>query len=907
MDKSDIKLVLKGGLNLRLLTKAVINCFESNINIENKDADMQKFKLIIKELDKESANINNPFSSIASKSDIDFVLSIDKVKFSKEQYEKIKEKLVIFTLDYLFKLKNHLKNTQFFGNEHKYEKLDYDKTFINSLNKFPHKSNVICDSEEINMPDNTLADKRVVFYPIDSYFKNKINDEHFDNYYVSYNKNFNMKLIEDDFEESAKNLDILRLKNNYIVSLTEKPDQPINIPGELIDIAILDYETSENITEEDLFKVNYKNNIVNFDLTVFNLSYLIKDLEHMIYVDFMYPWINPKYKKRINRLIFLVILDKIIEISKSPVDSKIKIAEIKAHLSIDINTILKQNPIPTIDRDNLLFNLVEKSKFLKSKIDMVTTDRPKYEEYLTKYNYDVTTIDYTEHLRVLQEEYDNYVKYLVEAISKGIELLDLLGKYINEQIKTEINKVFVAKSLPVMQWGGYRKFYKTIKNHYLELKGGAITFLVNFATGKFQFQGIANSHLYTNSQMTYINYFFNTILKDNVEIDGAKFTQLDITNATVLGCGSFGCGIVVNHSPSNKKYLFKILGSNSTGISNYDRDFNDYLKETLFGYYITQKNIPNFNKTFAFFRTSSIPTDAYFSSLKANFTLLNPAVNNNSNVNIRNKKIFILVTEAGTNSLTKLPAHINNYFLPATIITPNIINNVIKTYAKLFKQMITSLVHLTNCNKLNNCQYVSHMDIKPDNIIFKKNNNVNDINDINYYDYDLEYIDYGGIRMSNNFFTDPYVLTHLFRNYVYFFNNAIHAKVTASPLYDLATAIYSIFYMLKNTNNILSTHINTLKVYYSRNDIPNINLTYNTIRTNLITEEIKITIFKNNPSILVIDPKLAILANVMIYYLNVAICINKFFMDNRDVFDIRKDINDIVNNIEFKNYVNILL
>lgn len=95
------------------------------------------------------------------------------------------------------------------------------------------------------------------------------------------------------------------------------------IGGELIDVSIPHRLDS---TTEHFFNTLSKN-IINYtlyhrkrslDFLSYSLSYLIKDLEKVLFKQFLFPWEGDKYTKRLNRLFYMYFVDIFIKV-KDPV------------------------------------------------------------------------------------------------------------------------------------------------------------------------------------------------------------------------------------------------------------------------------------------------------------------------------------------------------------------------------------------------------------------------------------------------------------------------------------------------------------------------------------------------------------------------------------------------------------
>jgi hypothetical protein len=904
LDENDIKIVLKGGLNVRLLVKSIFNYYEKNIQFnDEKNEKKQKLKSLLTEIDSESTN-DNPFKNIAGKSDIDFVILLNKDKLSEPDYTFIKDRLIVLVAKYLFELKTHIKNTHFFGMEYNYKNIEFDKTFIHSIEPFPNASYVVCKPDVLKFDTpyiSTGTDYNILLYPNDHFFTEIVKNVR-NNYYVSYIKNINFKFYEYGNKEKNRKLDILRLKNNFMVSKTATPTVVENIGGELIDIVIEDYYTGQGLNLQNIFQINYSNNLFNFDLNVYNLDYLIKDLEHMLYVDFMYPWLNNKYEKRFNRYILLLTLKFILHISDSSslLSSKTTKNDMMKYFSEDFTKYIDLQSTLTLDVKHPFYNISKFSNFVKSKIDLATTNPNEYYKILTTYKYNKKLIDLKNHIVELKKNYDDYVKIVIKALNNGKELYKLLTHFLNEEVQDNIFEYYTKNKYNVVQWGGFTDLYKSYKQHYLNLKGGQITFAPSGQ--KFLINSLKNSHKYYLQQKTYIEYFIQNILP-NVLINGSPFTLVDITDIIPLGCGSFGCGIKITNSATGKSFIMKFVGGNES-LNVYQTKLNEYLKETYIGYYIKQNNLPNFNSTYAYFKTSLNTDDIYFSSIDNDITLnINPKDKNgnnielnNKNTNIKNGDLFILVIDAGENNLSNLISEFRN-----ENTLPIVQNKKIDTLQQLnnINKQMFGIYKISPCSKVSNiCIYTNHSDIKPDNMIYKKTTTNTSLTS----NYIMQFIDYGGMIFSPNFFSNLQTYTPIYYGYVYDNNYILKHKIYAtSPLYDIASVIYSMITIISHPlSQTLPIILNDIKIAYVTNNYVQIGIKLNEIHLDLY-QSINRIIFGNNLSnIIPFDIDLMSYVNKLIIYLNMALCINRFHFLNHD--EIYKDGHNNYINLDFKNF-----
>ncbi|XWV26754.1 hypothetical protein QJ857_gp0300 [Tupanvirus soda lake] len=85
------------------------------------------------------------------------------------------------------------------------------------------------------------------------------------------------------------------------------------LDGELIDVSITnkqDYNVKHFFENVDKYIVEYKleEGECNMPFRAYSIDYLIEDLENILFVQNEYPWDDPKYAKRLKRLIFMYYL-----------------------------------------------------------------------------------------------------------------------------------------------------------------------------------------------------------------------------------------------------------------------------------------------------------------------------------------------------------------------------------------------------------------------------------------------------------------------------------------------------------------------------------------------------------------------------------------------------------------------
>ena len=123
----------------------------------------------------------------------------------------------------------------------------------------------------------------------------------------------------------------------------------------------------------------------------------------------------------------------------------------------------------------------------------------------------------------------------------------------------------------------------------------------------------------------------------------------------------------------------------------------------------------------------------------------------------------------------------------------------------------------------------------------------------------------------------------------------------ASPLYDVGCIIISTLNLLGLTkHNTLDNLLEQLKLLYINENIPSINLKYIEIKDELI-KNINNNLLNN----IIVTPasnlQIRKLVGQLIHYINLLMCINKYFYDHRVHFESDKD--NYYFNLEFKDFI----
>jgi hypothetical protein len=176
----------------------------------------------------------------------------------------------------------------------------------------------------------------------------------------------------------------------------------------------------------------------------------------MLFYDNEYPWEDPKYSKRINRLMFLYFAD-LLDNKKgvAPIEIQKKVLELQSALNN-----LKNN-----------FNPDEKAKF--QAVIKTNTD------YFKKYNYYIQNLLIAMQLlldnqNTNKEEMIKFINVVLDNINVYVNAFNGLFTYLKNNGKAPTNPQTVDFMGGSLDKNGYNKFYEdkylSYKQKYLELK-----------------------------------------------------------------------------------------------------------------------------------------------------------------------------------------------------------------------------------------------------------------------------------------------------------------------------------------------------------------------------------------------------------------------------------------------------
>lgn len=891
VDKSDFKIVFKGGMNTSFFIKTFNRIFMNKLNLKNKNNNYKKIRKkfnIIENLtifdddeDNDIKNsINKDISSIARKSDLDFAILINKKKFNEKQYNEIKSYIIKMLNIYLWNLKKNLISTNFLYSLNIINKDDIKKflqdndlkniTFsknskdfmvINknkddNINIIPSHNHFLQNNQIIKNKDSNIV--RYTIYDFDLPVRYK-----FKNSKISYNNS---------------KIDILRLKANFKLTKTINMSQFDTLEndkikdvdfysrGEIIDITLDNYNNKSEIDEfKNLKEVKYSGMTNEFIFNVFSIDYLIKDLRKML-IGRYFPWLDKKYKKRLHRYFYLITMTMYVMQNKPLlVDEYLNFK--KKNYLLEVKNELEKYCLVKLNEDNKL-----KEYYKLSRMEKLNEPFAKHKQECLK-DFEIFKED-------MNKIYNYYLNFYDQLKSVG-------NKEINDEI---YKKLYQKNEFKINLWGGSN--YNKLKVKYLKKKelyqknnsktnnslsflyklnkiGGSVNFdfhsnindsylgnLKNVYKMRFSKNDV-QEHYYSNDQHEFLLEFFNNWIKQ-LKIDNEGFTDNDITNSRSMSCGSFGCGVLFPHEKSGKKYIFKVIEN---------QPIDELLKETYLGYYITGNKFKVSNRIIGFINSQDSNIEKFSSiiqNIKFDYNSIVPK-------RLENINLFILILEAGTGDFTNLSKHMLNQYGDNT---PNKkITNIDKMneFTYQVERIICQSLDINNfikCHEIaDKCVFFNHMDIKPPNFIFLfKDNN-----------YNIQAIDFGLSKMNNYFYEHTYQFwtTPIIAETV--FGRDLNDVKIQSPFYDLSatllTVILSITYDPRPGSDLYDD--NLLKLI---TDNLNVNNTQNYSKLNKLKNYIYdklISIYTTNTNYFINKLCLRITEKLMYCY-NIIVNISRF-------------------------------
>ncbi len=922
--ENDIKIVLGGELNIIFFIKHFFGIYEKYINLEN----IKELKNIIKSFNIDT-HYNDIFRNGTENSSINFTILINKSIISEEQYNSIKKDLCLLITRYLLELRTVLHASNFFGTLHNIENLNNNPEKLRALSRELQINKILINTKKCVFIDNP---KNYNFANPMTHIPSPIKQ---DNYkYLLYT---NSKYLNDvtnaanflpelnvfvstqhlDIHFPKKELDILQVGNS--INFVFADNTTLDANGGIIDIVLSDYNSANADDFNKLKKIKYTNNMYNILFNVFDETYLLKKLCQDIFTANLFPWTDPDHDKKISQylLLSLVKFAKERGLNRGQEFNLYMVMIFSNFESVMNNNITIEEMIRdcNISPGHMFFDLLSNIAQLIGDINSYTnanTDsslpvyatRASYDLYKTRlnnYRYEYIGSKLQESINNLKNELNKFLLMILHGFNKIITVYDVFEYNTTDNIFRDLS--LPEQQIQLIQWGGYKKLYSIYKNYYIQLKGGAffndsghISTTMNRDTRLYAINSFepTKTNNFSDNQIRYLELFLKKILI-NTSWNGSLFTERDINSIIPLSCGSFGCSFKLINGGTGKKFILKICGGGNKAI-----DAKSMLKEIYNGYYTSENNMDIFNKIYGYFITSLNTDDIFFKPNVGELTYTN-ALNVAEKSIVKNGNLLAILMSAGEADLTKIAQNISEAVFRNG--QPNTNNeNILSIFATLYNiyKQIFQIGTVTACSKISKrCTYLMHSDIKPANIIFNLIPQATDtITLVN--SYKIEYIDFGALEFSSTFFTKISTRTIGILRCVYGTIYGDDDRKPLSPLYDIASAIYTMLIILTARGNEMREFYNNIirpiQTAYMSGNANNINTAYDTLY-NFLLNCIISNIFANNNIFL--NPENYKIFNsftdVVYKYLNFAMCIYRYHFIN---IPPQADYS----NIEFKNF-----
>jgi hypothetical protein len=410
----------------------------------------------------------------------------------------------------------------------------------------------------------------------------------------------------------------LNIRLNNIYNITNGVYINLSIPTEFLDISIPKYNDTTLMNIRKKFKNNnnpnynyriffsklsFNNNQYN-NILMYNLSYLIKDLNVMLFGQNFMPWINNKYEKRLRRFIFLSIIlfcKKDSYLNPGVINHQdkiviIKLNKIKTHLD-DIyknlcNYYFNKHGLQQANIRNYLNN---RNIQLGANIDMLKNEINNNIEYFIDSNllldqniiknfYDTIQTTFFKINYKDTVEFNNNKNLIVKEIfgDEFDELLNFIFKLINFEINDNTNEIF--EKYIKLKFNSFKYiFLNNDENNYINdvLRIDILKFLKLFNEIFEANLDMFSDYNYINISMNNIqaggdNYIKNSLkIKNNTE----KFLKIKKNENNKLLNNSTNAK--TNTKTNKNKYMIKINKNSVSFGSSVITDFEDDTKIDL--------------------------------------------------------------------------------------------------------------------------------------------------------------------------------------------------------------------------------------------------------------------------------------------------------------------------------------
>jgi len=265
------------------------------------------------------------------------------------------------------------------------------------------------------------------------------------------------------------NFDLMRIKfsTNLIGSnvLVNGKDQPIKIPSEFIDVSVPFFgdtarelfleNKQQHTTKIDLRNQNIGRNIV---IQSYGLNDLIHDLQYVLFKqNHFIPWLDPKYNKRITRILFIGILDAYQDDCSGGVCVPNKMKTRRDMLDF-FNTVLEYST-KIFDGDNVEYPYFEAAKFIRSTHKSIEHIQGIVDDIQTKYLDLLPT-----QLISIKKEYED-----IDSLVKFIIIYSRFLTFDNETKYQFINKYRTEYSYVPVERENFGAYMDNFNTKFMDL------------------------------------------------------------------------------------------------------------------------------------------------------------------------------------------------------------------------------------------------------------------------------------------------------------------------------------------------------------------------------------------------------------------------------------------------------
>lgn len=241
--------------------------------------------------------------------------------------------------------------------------------------------------------------------------------------------------------------------NSDVKELKGGSQKMLKVDGEIIDVTVIGKSDSYVLHFFESIKENVsKYQITSLEFNAYSFTYLIEDLEKILFKGSEFPWNDTKYAKRIKRLLFMYFL--LILLNFPAMNDKGHDARINYIKNVKVNIFDKI--VSGIDNEQI--ELYIKGYLENTLIKPKTMKKDPFKDLIKN----VTVL-----LLNPNTDKNELVKYstvVVENLNKMIELIDLLNHFIQSKGMLSEEQLLTAQTVS----GGYKNYYEKYKKYKLK-------------------------------------------------------------------------------------------------------------------------------------------------------------------------------------------------------------------------------------------------------------------------------------------------------------------------------------------------------------------------------------------------------------------------------------------------------